>query len=141
MPIMVSKISYEKCLKTMYGFRRFGIKLGLATIKKILKGLDNPQQEFGCIHIAGTNGKGSVAHMLAAICQSVLPLVLGASTSRDLPSPKRKTPHAALGSFPGLRDCRMGVHQSGHLAVLRVTRMAHRGNGETTPRMERCLGC
>ena len=51
----------------MYGFRRFGIKLGLATIKKILKGLDNPQQGYGCIHVAGTNGKGSVASSLASI--------------------------------------------------------------------------
>ena len=51
----------------MYGLRRFGIKLGLATIKKILSGLGNPQQGFGCIHVAGTNGKGSVASSLASI--------------------------------------------------------------------------
>ena len=51
----------------MYGFRRFGIKLGLATIKKILAGLDNPQLRYGCIHVAGTNGKGSVASSLASI--------------------------------------------------------------------------
>ena len=51
----------------MYGLRRFGIKLGLATIKRILKGLDNPQDTYGCIHIAGTNGKGSVASALASI--------------------------------------------------------------------------
>ena len=67
MPIMVSKISYEKCLKTMYGFRRFGIKLGLSTIKKILAGLGNPHNDYACIHVAGTNGKGSVASSLAAI--------------------------------------------------------------------------
>src|SRR5210317_1618948 len=67
MPIMVSKNSYEKCLKTMYGFRRFGIKLGLSTIKKILAGLGNPQDTFACIHVAGTNGKGSVASSLASI--------------------------------------------------------------------------
>ena len=42
MPIMVSKNSYNNCLKTMYGFRRFGIKLGLSTIKKILTGLGDP---------------------------------------------------------------------------------------------------
>ena len=51
----------------MYGFRRFGIKLGLSTIRKILKGLGNPQQSYGCIHVAGTNGKGSVASSLASI--------------------------------------------------------------------------
>src|SRR5882724_1183371 len=32
--------------------------------------LDNPQQHFKSIHIAGTNGKGSTSHMLAAILQS-----------------------------------------------------------------------
>jgi dihydrofolate synthase/folylpolyglutamate synthase len=69
MPIMVSKKSYENCLKTMYGFRRFGIKLGLSTIKKILAGLGDPQDNFTCIHVAGTNGKGSVASSLASILQ------------------------------------------------------------------------
>ena len=59
--------SYENCLKTMYGLHRFGIKLGLATIRKILKGLGNPQKRFACIHVAGTNGKGSVASSLASI--------------------------------------------------------------------------
>jgi dihydrofolate synthase/folylpolyglutamate synthase len=67
MPIMVTKNTYENCLKTMYGFRRFGIKLGLSTIKKILAGLGDPQDTFTCIHVAGTNGKGSVASSLASI--------------------------------------------------------------------------
>ena len=51
----------------MYGLRRFGIKLGLSTIRKILKGLGNPQDAYSCVHIAGTNGKGSVASALATI--------------------------------------------------------------------------
>ena len=51
----------------MFGLRRFGIKLGLATIRGILSGLGEPQHRFRCIHIAGTNGKGSVASALAAI--------------------------------------------------------------------------
>ena len=51
----------------MYGFQRFGIKLGLSTIKKILGGLGDPQDTFTCIHVAGTNGKGSVASSLATI--------------------------------------------------------------------------
>jgi dihydrofolate synthase/folylpolyglutamate synthase len=53
----------------MYGLRRFGIKLGLSTIKKILSGLGNPQDRYSCIHVAGTNGKGSVASALASILQ------------------------------------------------------------------------
>ncbi len=31
--------------------------------------LDNPQQKLKCIHVAGTNGKGSTSHMLASILQ------------------------------------------------------------------------
>ncbi|MGD9290925.1 MAG: folylpolyglutamate synthase/dihydrofolate synthase family protein [Desulfobacterales bacterium] len=67
MSMMVSKTSYDKCLKTMYGFRRFGIKLGLSTIRKILTGLGDPQHQYLCVHVAGTNGKGSVASSLASI--------------------------------------------------------------------------
>lgn len=51
----------------MYSLKRFGIKLGLSTIKEILKGLGNPQNNFSCIHVAGTNGKGSIASALASI--------------------------------------------------------------------------
>jgi len=58
---------YKACLDSMYGLRRFGIKLGLSTIKNILSALGNPQNNYSCIHVAGTNGKGSVASALAAI--------------------------------------------------------------------------
>ena len=58
---------YADCLKTMYRLRRFGIKLGLDTIQQILNGLGNPQHLYRCIHVAGTNGKGSIASMLTAI--------------------------------------------------------------------------
>jgi len=64
---MALKESYDDCLETMYGLRRFGIILGLSTIKNILKGLKNPQNSFRCIHVAGTNGKGSIASALASI--------------------------------------------------------------------------
>jgi len=51
----------------MYSLRRFGIKLGLSTISEILKGLGNPQDSIASIHVAGTNGKGSIASALATI--------------------------------------------------------------------------
>jgi dihydrofolate synthase/folylpolyglutamate synthase len=66
---MILKDSYNDCLKTLYSLRRFGIKLGLSTIKKILQGLGDPQDNFGYIHVAGTNGKGSIASALATILQ------------------------------------------------------------------------
>jgi dihydrofolate synthase/folylpolyglutamate synthase len=64
---MLPMDAYKKCLESMYGLRRFGIKLGLTTIKNILNGLGNPQNNFQSIHVAGTNGKGSVASALAAM--------------------------------------------------------------------------
>ena len=46
------------------------IKKGLDNIIQLCNNIDNPQQKFKCIHIAGTNGKGSVSHMIAAILQT-----------------------------------------------------------------------
>ena len=51
----------------MYGLRRFGIILGLETIGSILEGLGKPHRNYACIHVAGTNGKGSVAATLSSI--------------------------------------------------------------------------
>lgn len=51
----------------MFSLRRFGIKLGLSTIKTILTNLGNPQDGFKSIHVAGTNGKGSIASAIASI--------------------------------------------------------------------------
>jgi len=62
-------MNYNQCLDEMYALRRFGIKLGLETIQYILGELGNPHQKFNSIHIAGTNGKGSVAAMIANILQ------------------------------------------------------------------------
>lgn len=59
--------AYDTCLDTMYALGRFGIVLGLSTIEGILENLDNPQNDFISIHIAGTNGKGSVASTLSSI--------------------------------------------------------------------------
>ena len=42
-------------------------KPGLDNTYRLLKELGNPQKKFKAIHVAGTNGKGSVSHMLCAI--------------------------------------------------------------------------
>jgi len=63
-------MTYNQCLNEMYALRRFGIKLGLETIQHILSELDNPHQNYETIHIAGTNGKGSVCAIIANILQS-----------------------------------------------------------------------
>lgn len=46
---------------------RFGIKLGLMRMQRLMELLGQPEKELHCIHIAGTNGKGSTAAYCAAI--------------------------------------------------------------------------
>ncbi len=58
---------YNACLRAMYSLRRFGIILGLDVIAAMLEGLGNPHRGFKSIHVAGTNGKGSVCSALATI--------------------------------------------------------------------------
>jgi dihydrofolate synthase/folylpolyglutamate synthase len=47
--------------------RVHGIKLGLENIKTLLADLGDPQESFPSVHVAGTNGKGSVSAMLASL--------------------------------------------------------------------------
>jgi len=65
----ITQKEYDDCLEEMFGLGRFGIILGLSTIRSILKGLGNPQDTYRTIHVAGTNGKGSIASSLASILQ------------------------------------------------------------------------
>lgn len=53
----------------MFSLRRYGIILGLDVIENILDRLGNPQKRFLAVHVAGTNGKGSVAAAMATILQ------------------------------------------------------------------------
>jgi len=64
---MTKKNAYDDTLAAMYGLRRFGIKLGLSTTRNILKELGDPHTRFSTIHVAGTNGKGSIASCIASI--------------------------------------------------------------------------
>ncbi len=66
-PMTTSQAEYDRCLDTMYALGRFGIVLGLSTMEGILEKLGNPHKDFVCIHVAGTNGKGSVASTLSHI--------------------------------------------------------------------------
>jgi len=56
-------------LKFLYNLELFGIKLGLNNIQKLLNYCENPQNNYPTIHIAGTNGKGTTAHAIAATLQ------------------------------------------------------------------------
>ena len=58
---------YQKSLSYLYGLEKFGMIFGLAKVEKILEAIGNPHHEIQAIHIAGTNGKGSTAAMVASI--------------------------------------------------------------------------
>lgn len=48
-------------------FQRFGVHLGLDRIRQLLANLGNPQERVPIIHVAGTNGKGSVCAYLSSV--------------------------------------------------------------------------
>ncbi|NLJ70329.1 MAG: bifunctional folylpolyglutamate synthase/dihydrofolate synthase [Clostridiaceae bacterium] len=59
--------SLEKSLEYLAEARKLGIRPGLERIEELLKRLGNPQNACQVIHIAGTNGKGSISSMCAYI--------------------------------------------------------------------------
>jgi dihydrofolate synthase/folylpolyglutamate synthase len=75
-------LSYKQALAWLYGLQRFGIKLGLDNIRRLLDELSRKgdlQIALGgwkaaapwkVIHVAGTNGKGSVCAMIDSICRA-----------------------------------------------------------------------
>ncbi|QKZ13962.1 bifunctional folylpolyglutamate synthase/dihydrofolate synthase [Spirosoma sp. KUDC1026] len=70
-------MQYPEAIDYLYSrlpvFHRIGpkaIKPGLTNILRLCEALGNPQHKFQSIHVAGTNGKGSTSHMLAAVYQS-----------------------------------------------------------------------
>ena len=58
---------YEKAIEQITSRDNFYIDLGLDRISAVLEKLGNPQDKIKCIHVAGTNGKGSVCTMLESI--------------------------------------------------------------------------
>jgi dihydrofolate synthase / folylpolyglutamate synthase len=60
---------YKEALEYLDSYNMHKIDLGLNDIKSLLNKLNNPHTKFKSIHIAGTNGKGSVAAMLSKILQ------------------------------------------------------------------------
>jgi dihydrofolate synthase/folylpolyglutamate synthase len=119
-------MNYRETLETLYNmmpdFQQVGAgayKPGLERVDEFLNMLGRPQERFRSVHVAGTNGKGSVSHMTAAVLQ-------GAG---------RKT---GLYTSPHLRDFRERIRIDGetipeeavidfaerHLATMRALKMS-----------------
>jgi dihydrofolate synthase/folylpolyglutamate synthase len=60
-------VNYAEALAWLYSLQRFGIKLGLENIRRLIAELQVDLKAARVIHVAGTNGKGSVCAMLDSI--------------------------------------------------------------------------
>ncbi len=70
-------MTYQETIKYLFSRLPMFSRIGAAAYKpsldntiQLCESLGNPQHQFKSVHIAGTNGKGSVSHMLAAIFQT-----------------------------------------------------------------------
>ncbi len=57
----------DPALSLLESLPKYDVKPGLARIRHLLDGLGNPEEDFNSIHIAGSNGKGSVLALLSSI--------------------------------------------------------------------------
>lgn len=61
--------TYQAAERFILSREFFGMKLGLQNITEFLQTLGRPQNKYLTIHLAGTNGKGSCAAMLASVLE------------------------------------------------------------------------
>jgi dihydrofolate synthase/folylpolyglutamate synthase len=62
-------LGYEEAIEWLYDLQYHGVKLGLENTKALLERLGNPDSQFKSVHVAGTNGKGSVCAFVSSILQ------------------------------------------------------------------------
>ncbi|NQZ67641.1 MAG: bifunctional folylpolyglutamate synthase/dihydrofolate synthase [Lentisphaeria bacterium] len=62
--------NFNEANNYLNGFINSGIKLGLDNIRELCEAIGNPQERLRCIHVAGTNGKGSICAMMASILKA-----------------------------------------------------------------------
>ena len=63
-------MTYAEATEFLFGLRRFGWRPGLATVERLLALVGDPQEGLPCVHVGGSNGKGSTAAMLDAMCRA-----------------------------------------------------------------------
>jgi dihydrofolate synthase/folylpolyglutamate synthase len=62
--------TYHAAIDWLFGTQFRGVKLGLENVRRLLTALGEPQNELRCVHVAGTNGKGSVCAMIDSIART-----------------------------------------------------------------------
>lgn len=63
-------MTYNEALEKIHSLNKFGSRPGLDRIKRLLSDMDNPQDCVSYIHVAGTNGKGSVCAVISSVLKS-----------------------------------------------------------------------
>ena len=58
-------MNYQEAINFIENSHKFGMRLGLENSYKLLELLGNPQDKLKFIHVAGTNGKGSVCSFIS----------------------------------------------------------------------------
>jgi dihydrofolate synthase/folylpolyglutamate synthase len=62
--------AYDIAVEWLFATQQRGMKFGLENMRRLLVALDEPQKSLKVIHVAGTNGKGSVCAMLDSLARS-----------------------------------------------------------------------
>ncbi len=60
-------MNYDESMEYIHGTLKFGSKLGLESISKLMDFMGNPQRKLKFVHVAGTNGKGSTTAFISNI--------------------------------------------------------------------------
>ena len=60
-------MNYTEAIEYIQNTSKYGNNTGTKRVEKILDILGNPHKDLKCIHIAGTNGKGSITSMITSI--------------------------------------------------------------------------
>ncbi|MDD5926883.1 MAG: bifunctional folylpolyglutamate synthase/dihydrofolate synthase [Firmicutes bacterium] len=66
----MNSVSTNSAIEKIHEFQKFGSILGLERMNSLLELLGNPQDELKIIHVAGTNGKGSVCRYIYSVLQA-----------------------------------------------------------------------
>ncbi len=130
---MAARDAYSAALQRLYSANLFlRVKQGLRNTRSLMAGLDSPHLAVPVIHVAGTNGKGSVSWKLAKACEAA-GLRTGLFTSPHLSSARERVringvPISEEGVIAGLEAVERVLEAEGNPATFfeRVTGLAMR---------------
>ncbi|MEM0897402.1 MAG: folylpolyglutamate synthase/dihydrofolate synthase family protein [Verrucomicrobiota bacterium] len=63
-------MNYQEEIDWLYGVQMLGVKLGLDNMRRLLEAMGNPERKMKVVHVAGTNGKGSVCALAEAMLRA-----------------------------------------------------------------------